>query len=107
MLDDLRVVELSATSAAAFAGRFCADAGAEVILVEPPSGHPLRYEGPFRDDVPNPETSALLPPGDGFLPALPLAVLDPLDLRWEVLREANRALVMTQITPFGNTGPYR
>ena len=28
MLDDLRVVELSATSAAAFAGRFCADAGA-------------------------------------------------------------------------------
>ena len=47
MLDDLRVVELSATSAAAFAGRFCADAGAEVILVEPPTGHALRYEGPF------------------------------------------------------------
>ncbi len=58
MLDDLRVVELSATSAAAFAGRFCADAGAEVILVEPPSGHPLRYEGPFPNGVPDPETSA-------------------------------------------------
>ena len=42
-----------------------------------------------------------------FLTDLPLAVLDPLDLRWEVLREWDPALVMTQITPFGNTGPYR
>lgn len=132
MLDDLRVIELSHTSAAAFAGRFCADAGAEVILVEPPSGHPLRREGPFPDRVPDPEISAahlhlnagkrsvtldiehqasvlrqLITSADVFLTDLPLAVLDPLDLRWEMLREWGPALVMTQITPFGNTGPYR
>jgi formyl-CoA transferase len=132
MLDDLRVVELSCTSAAAFAGRFCADAGAEVILVEPSSGHYLRYEGPFQSGVADPETSAahlhvnagkrsvtldiehqtsvlrrLITSADVFLTDLPLAVLDPLDLRWEVLSDWDPALVMTQITPFGNTGPYR
>ena len=132
MLDDLRVIELSCTSAAAFAGRFCADAGAEVILVEPPSGHPLRHEGPFPNSVRDPETSAahlhvnagkrsvtldiqhetsvlrrLITSADVFLTDLPLPVLDPLDLRWEVLSEWDPALVMTQITPFGNTGPYR
>jgi crotonobetainyl-CoA:carnitine CoA-transferase CaiB-like acyl-CoA transferase len=141
MLDDLRVIELSCTSAAAFAGRFCADAGAEVILVEPPSGHYLRHEGPFVQPsaishqpsaVGDPETSAahlhvnagkrsvtldiehqasvlrrLITSADVFLTDLPLSVLDPLDLRWEVLSEWDPALVMTQITPFGNTGPYR
>jgi len=132
MLDDLRVVELTTTSAAAFAGRFCADAGAEVILVEPPAGHPLRYEGPFRDNITDPETSAahlhvnagkrsvsldiehqasvlrhLIMSADVFLTDVPLSVLDPLDLRWEVLQVWHPALVMTQITPFGNTGPYR
>jgi crotonobetainyl-CoA:carnitine CoA-transferase CaiB-like acyl-CoA transferase len=132
MLDDLRVIELSCTSAAAFAGRFCADAGAEVILLEPPSGHYLRHEGPFLNGVADPETSAahlhvnagkrsltldlehqasvlrrLITSADVFLTDLPLSVLDPLDLRWEVLREWDPALVMTQVTPFGNTGPYR
>jgi crotonobetainyl-CoA:carnitine CoA-transferase CaiB-like acyl-CoA transferase len=141
MLDDLRVIELSCTSAAAFAGRFCADAGAEVILAEPPSGHYLRHEGPFVQPsaishqpsaVGDPETSAahlhvnagkrsvtldiehqasvlrrLITSADVFLTDLPLSVLDPLDLRWEVLSEWDPALVMTQLTPFGNTGPYR
>jgi crotonobetainyl-CoA:carnitine CoA-transferase CaiB-like acyl-CoA transferase len=132
MLDDLRVIELSCTSAAAFAGRFCADSGAEVILVEPPSGHYLRREGPFLNGMRDLETSAahlhinagkrsvtldiehqagmlrrLITSADVFLTDLPLAVLDPLDLRWEVLSEWDPALVMTQITPFGNTGPYR
>jgi formyl-CoA transferase len=49
----------------------------------------------------------LIASADVLITDLPLAVLDPLDLRWEVLREANPPLVMTQITPFGNTGPYR
>jgi formyl-CoA transferase len=49
----------------------------------------------------------LIASADVLITDLPLAVLDPLDLRWEALREANPALVMTQITPFGNTGPYR
>jgi crotonobetainyl-CoA:carnitine CoA-transferase CaiB-like acyl-CoA transferase len=137
MLDDLRIIELSCTQAAAFAGRFAADAGAEVILVEPPTGHPLRHEGVFLDSAPGTQHSALetspvhlhlnagkrsvtldieadtdtlrrlIATADVLITDLPLAVLDPLDLRWEALHEANPVLVMTQITPFGNTGPYR
>jgi crotonobetainyl-CoA:carnitine CoA-transferase CaiB-like acyl-CoA transferase len=58
MLDDLRVAELSCTYAGAIAGRLMVDAGAEVILLEPPGGHPLRMQGPFRADLPDPETCA-------------------------------------------------
>ena len=57
-LADLRVIELSEAAAAAFAGRLCADAGAEVVLVEPPQGHPLRREGPFRGQAEDLESSA-------------------------------------------------
>src|SRR5574341_293731 len=58
MLDDLRVAELSGTYACTIAGRLMADAGAEVVLVEPAAGHPLRMQGPFRGDRPDPETCA-------------------------------------------------
>jgi crotonobetainyl-CoA:carnitine CoA-transferase CaiB-like acyl-CoA transferase len=137
VLDDLRIIELSCTQAAAFAGRFAADAGAEVILVEPPIGHPLRHEGVFLDSAPGTQHSALetspvhlhlnagkrsvtldieaeadtlrrlIATADVLITDLPLAVLDPLDLGWEALHDANPSLVMMQITPFGNTGPYR
>ena len=101
-LADLTVVELSRTAAAAFAGRLCADAGAQVVLIEPPEGHPLRHEGPFLRDEPNIETSpahlhtnagkrsvtldlesqaealaGLLQRADVFLTDLPAHVLDP------------------------------
>lgn len=38
-----RVVDLTSGLAGAYATKLLADAGAEVILVEPPSGHPLRH----------------------------------------------------------------
>jgi crotonobetainyl-CoA:carnitine CoA-transferase CaiB-like acyl-CoA transferase len=52
----LRVVEL-ASEHGALAGKMLADLGAEVVLVEPPGGHPTRGLGPFRDDRPDPEGS--------------------------------------------------
>jgi crotonobetainyl-CoA:carnitine CoA-transferase CaiB-like acyl-CoA transferase len=55
-LTGVRVVEL-ASDHAAFAGKLLADLGAEVILVEPPGGHPSRGYGPFVDDRPDPEGS--------------------------------------------------
>ncbi len=128
----LRVVELSRSWAGAFAGRLCADAGAEVVLVEPPSGHPLRWEGPFPDDRPDPETSAahlfvnagkrsvtlelatqalllraLIGTADIFITDYPSLELDPLGLDWETLVGENPTLVMTRVSPFGDTGPYR
>jgi crotonobetainyl-CoA:carnitine CoA-transferase CaiB-like acyl-CoA transferase len=131
-LADLRVVELSCSAAGAFAGRLCADAGAEVILVEPPDGHPLRHEGPCAGDAHDTETSTphlhvnagkrsvvldvegeaerlfeLLASAGVFITDLPARMLDPLGLSWAALRERFPALVMTRVTPFGDTGPYR
>ncbi len=48
----LRVLDLSDRLSGAFAARLFADFGAEVILAEPPEGHPLRREPPFLDDIP-------------------------------------------------------
>lgn len=55
----LRVVDLSDRLSGAYAARLFADYGADVALVEPPGGHPLRAEPPFLDDRPGAERSAL------------------------------------------------
>lgn len=132
MLDDIRVVELSYTYAGAIAGRLAADAGAKVVLIEPPGGHPLRMQGPFRDDRPDPETSTphlhanagkrsvvvdldadpetanrLVVSGDVFITDLPAVILERLGLTWDSLRRLHPALLMAQISSFGDTGPYR
>lgn len=49
-LHGIRVVEI-ADGFTAFAGKLLADAGADVILVEPPDGAEQRYHGPFVDDA--------------------------------------------------------
>ncbi len=41
-LEGHRVVDLTTGIAGAYATKLLADAGAEVVLVEPPEGHPLR-----------------------------------------------------------------
>lgn len=43
----ITVLELAGDIAGAFAGRACADRGAEVIKVEPPEGDPLRHNGAY------------------------------------------------------------
>ena len=57
--DGLVVVDLSRRMSGAFAARLFADHGAEVVMLEPPEGHPLRHEAPFLDDQPGLERSAL------------------------------------------------
>lgn len=49
-LTGLRVIEL-ASEHAAFAGKLLADLGADVLLVEPPGGHPTRRFGPYAEDL--------------------------------------------------------
>lgn len=49
-LGDVRVIDISHSPAGAWTSRLLADAGADVILVEPPDGHPLRRLGPFTED---------------------------------------------------------
>ncbi len=44
---DLRVVELAGSVAGAYCGRLFVTTGADVVLVEPPDGAPLRRRGPW------------------------------------------------------------
>lgn len=55
-LADLRVVELSGQYTGV-GGRLLAELGADVIVVEPPSGSPHRSRPPFVDDQPGPDRS--------------------------------------------------
>ena len=110
LLDGLRVVDL-AGEPAAIAGRVLADLGAEVVLVEPPGGHPLRRE-PHRfaawsagkravqvDGPDDPRIDALLADAHAVIdtPGFPGALdVDP-----------GRApdAVWVRVTPFGLFGP--
>jgi len=56
MLDDIRVLEISAPETM-LAGRILADLGADVIVLEPPSGSPARRLEPFLDEIPGLERS--------------------------------------------------
>ncbi len=49
-LHGIRVLEI-ASPFTAFAGKLLADAGADVIVVEPPEGAEQRYNGPMADDA--------------------------------------------------------
>ncbi len=55
----IRVVECGAGVSAAFAAKMLADLGADVVKVEPPEGDWTRRRGPFPNDEPDPERSAL------------------------------------------------
>jgi crotonobetainyl-CoA:carnitine CoA-transferase CaiB-like acyl-CoA transferase len=52
VLDGVRVLDLSGPIGA-YCTRLLADLGADVVLVEPPNGDPLRRMPPFRDDDPD------------------------------------------------------
>ncbi len=56
MLDDIRVLEISAPETM-MAGRILADLGADVVALEPPGGAPGRRMEPFLDGVPGLERS--------------------------------------------------
>ena len=58
-LEGYRVVELGGRVAAAFAARWFADLGADVVKVEAPEGDWARARGPFPKGVANPEASGL------------------------------------------------
>ena len=58
-LSGFTVLELGEDISAPYCGKLLADYGADVIKVEPPRGDPARRHGPFPDDLPHPEKSAL------------------------------------------------
>ena len=134
-LDDVRIIDLSQEIAGPFCTKLLADYGADVIKIEPPrGGDPARRWGPFKDDDPHPEKSGLFlylntnkrsvtldiatPSGQRILRELvaradvlvegfPPGTLAGWGLGYESLSRLNPRLVMTSITWFGQTGPYR
>ena len=132
-LSGLRVIEL-ASEWTAYAGKLLADLGAEVVLVEPPEGAPMRGYGPFCDDRPDRESSlwwwhyqtsklgvtldldderdasrfrALAKGADIVLEGEPPARLAAIELDHPEARRLDPALIWVSITPFGRDNPRR
>jgi len=109
-----------------------ADYGADVIAIEPPGGHRLRRHGPFADDSPHPETGALwlflatnkrsvtldVESATGRALFLKMAEevnvvvesfapgrMAELGLGHAALKRIKRRIILTSITPFGQSGP--
>ena len=134
-LQGLKVVELGQFISAPYCAKMMADLGAEVVKVEQPgSGDEARSYGPFPDDVPHPERSGLflylngsklgitldvekatgrrlflelLREADVLVENNPPRHMKALGLDYPQVREINPRLVMTSISPYGQTGPYR
>ncbi len=134
ILDDIRVLELSSKPSGAFCGKLLADQGADVLKVESPeTGNPTRHEPPFLEGESHPERSSqflafntnkrsitldvgnsigrevflrLVAERDVLIEDFAPGYLDGLGLGYEALREVNPRLIVTSITPFGQTGPY-
>ncbi|MCH8987514.1 MAG: CoA transferase [Chloroflexi bacterium] len=135
LLSGLRVLDLGSGVSGPWCAKILADYGAEVIKVEPPgSGDAARRMGPFAGDDPDPEKSLtflylntnkkgvtldpstatgrklldrLLEDADVLVENNPPAQAKELGLDYQSFAAVNPRLVVTSITPFGQTGPYR
>ena len=135
LLNGIRVLDLGSGISGPWCAKILADYGAEVIKVESPgSGDAARRMGPFAGDDPDPEKSLtflylntnkkgvtldpssasgrrlldrLLAEADVLVENYPPARSKELGLDYASLAEVNPQVVVTSITPFGQTGPYR
>jgi len=114
-------------------GKILGDLGADVIQIEPPGGSSARNIGPFYHDIPDPEKSLywfwaalhkrgitlnldtahgreifnrLVKTADFVIESFEPGYMASLGLGYEELEKINPRIIMTSITPFGQTGPY-
>ncbi|MEE3327744.1 MAG: CoA transferase [Myxococcota bacterium] len=135
-LSGLRVIELGSGVSAAWATKWMADLGADVIKVESPGGDLLRQRGPYPSSEANAdpdqagffhylnankrsvvldlddsddreELLALIGTAEAVVHNLPLQRLEAARLRWEDLHVLFPGLIVCGLTPFGLTGPRR
>ena len=135
VLDGVKIVEYGNLISGPFCAKILADLGAEVIKIEEPDhGDDARRQEPFLRDIPgiersglfqylnmnklgvtlDPETttgkkifSDLLNDADIFVENNPPKKMKKLGLAYKNIKQINPRIVMTSITPFGQTGPYR
>ena len=132
-LDDLTVLDLT-DEKGQYMGKLMGDLGATVIKVEPPGGDAARRIGPFAGDKETPERSLfwwhynssklgvtldisrpegrellkrMVVKADVVLESFQPGYLDRLGIGYKVLSAVNPSLIMTSLTGFGQTGPYR
>jgi len=131
-LENYRILDLT-DEKGHLCGRILGDMGANVIKIEPPGGDPARNTGPFYHDEPHPEKSLSwfytnankrgitlnLETADGRQILKQLAertdlviesfrpgYMDELGLGYSALTEIKPGIILTSITPFGQSGPY-
>jgi len=134
-LEGVKVVEYGSYITAPHCSKLLADLGAEVIKVEKPGqGDEARRRGPFLNDIPGTERSGfflylntnklgvtlnlekatgrdifrkLIKSADILIEDTKPGKLAAIGLGYENLKSLNPSLIMTSITAFGQTGPYK
>ncbi len=131
-LRGIRVIEMGQLLAGPFCGRILAEFGAEVIKIEPPKkGDPLRvWRGMMEEtntslwwyvqsrnkksltlDMNHPQASGLvkqlLQSADVLLENFKPGTMEKWGLGWEEVHALNPKLVMTRVSGWGQTGPYK
>ena len=133
-LAPLRILDLTQGVPGGYCTKLLAGCGAEVIKVEPPEGDRIRSVPPFWNDEPHSETGCLFlhlstgkksitldieQPGgaeqlarliahcDAVIESSEPGFMERLGFGYEALRRLSSSVVLTSITPFGQSGPYR
>lgn len=106
MLEGVRVVDLTTDIAGPYCTKVLADAGADVVKVEPAGGDPLRRWGSGAlFDYLNTSKRSVHGAVDHLVAAADVLVTDaPVDL--DALWDGHPTLVVVTITPFGCDGPW-
>lgn len=132
-LQGVRVIDLSGEEGQ-YCGKLMGDLGAEVLKIEPPEGDAVRHLGPFYEDLATLDRSLywhamntskraitlnldqergrallqrLLATADIVIESFTPGTLDKWGLGFETLQAHYPQVILTSITPFGQTGPYR
>ena len=128
-LSDYRVLELGSTAAGPFCARLLADFGADVVKIEAAEGDPIRQLGEtvdgkslygasilrnkriasfnFRKPEARELVKRLIPKFDIVVENFRPGTLEKWGLGYEDLRKVHPGLVMTRISGYGQTGPYK
>ena len=132
VLSNLRIIEIGRDVSTAYAARFFAIYGAEVIVIEPSEGHSIRWQPPWPEDIPDPEKSLLFAylgggkksvvidfdsesdldtlrnlilSSDGILDSYPPGYLASHGLDLNDMCDLKKDLSVAQISPYGQFGP--